>query len=179
MFPRLSCDSARRAGTPAAGPSPGDYPRLVPLIAPSCPLSIRENSLIGLSAVYDDPGGYRGLALTVPADDAPGRHLEILPLDLAALAGVRRQDTGSAKLGPVTPGMTSRCAIQLDLTPLDGTSNRNRLVWGIQRQHIRFTDDMRPTWMDVTAGEDSARPSPSTRLARDDDRFRYVRESCG
>ena len=69
--------------------------------------------MVELSAVYDDSGGYRGFAFAVPAVDPPGRHLEIFPLDLAALAAVRGQNAGSARLGPVTPGMTSRCTTQL------------------------------------------------------------------
>jgi hypothetical protein len=62
-----------------------------------------------LNAVRDDPGGYRGLAFAIPADDAPGRQFDVLPLDLAALAGVCREDAGSATLVPVTLGVTSGC----------------------------------------------------------------------
>ena len=83
---------------------------LVLLIVPA---ALTREALVELSAVYDDPGGYRGFAFAIPADDPPGRHLEVLPLDLAALAGVRGQDAGGARLGPVTPGLTNRCAIQL------------------------------------------------------------------
>lgn len=77
------------------------------------PAALTREDLVELSAVYDDPGGYRGFALAIPAHDPPGRHLEILPLDLAALAAVRGHDTGSVRPGPVTLGMTSRCTTQL------------------------------------------------------------------
>jgi hypothetical protein len=80
------------------------------LIVPAAPA---REALIELSAVDDDSGGDRGFAFAIPADDPPGRHLEILPLDLAVLAAIRGHDAGSARLGPVTPGMTSRCTTQL------------------------------------------------------------------
>ena len=75
--------------------------------------ALTREALIELSGVDDDPGGYRGFAIAIPAHDPPGRHLEILSLDLAALAGVRGHDAGSARPGPVTLGMTSRCTTQL------------------------------------------------------------------
>jgi len=77
------------------------------------PAPLTREALVELSAVDDDSGGHRGFAFAIPADDPPGRRLEVLPLDLATLAGVCGQDAGSARLGPVTPGMTSRCTTQL------------------------------------------------------------------
>lgn len=80
------------------------------------PAALTREALIELSAVCDDPGGYRGFAVAIPAVDPPGRNLEILSFDLAVLAGVCGQDAGGAKLEPVTPGMMSRCTTQLTYT---------------------------------------------------------------
>jgi hypothetical protein len=102
----------REGHAPTAGPSSAgrSVARLALLIVPA---TLTREDLVELSAVGDDPGGYRGFAFAIPADDPAGRHLEVLPLDLAALTGVRGQDAGGAKLGPVAPGMTSRCTTQL------------------------------------------------------------------
>src|SRR6185312_9958182 len=97
------------------------------------PAPLTGEALVELSAVDDDSGGHRGFAFAIPADDPPGRRLEVLPLDLATLAGVCGQDAGSARLGPVTPGMTSRCTTQLTSHLLTRNFERKRLVWGIQR----------------------------------------------
>lgn len=94
---------------------PGQAPRTVVVwpVLLITPQPLTGEALVELGALYDDSGGHRGFAFAIPADDPPGRRLEILPLDLAALADVRGQDASSARLGPVTPGMTSRCTTQL------------------------------------------------------------------
>jgi hypothetical protein len=54
---------------------------------------LSENrSLAALSALHGNPGGDHGLVCAIPAKDPLRRHLEILPLDLASLAGVCSQD---------------------------------------------------------------------------------------